>query len=137
MDKGFKFQVRWDGRVVRGVTKVSALKRGTEVTEQRESCDPSTSRNCRALRSIRTSYWLAGRRMTVSRARGGKSITPCPPGNNWSSCQIQGAATFAEMKRNEFAAKLQGPRLPGARLPLVLTSQVGPIATLVQTERRC
>jgi hypothetical protein len=23
------------------------------------------------------------------RARGGKSITPCPPGNNWSSCQIQ------------------------------------------------
>jgi hypothetical protein len=20
------------------------------------------------------------------RARGGKSITPCPPGNNWSSC---------------------------------------------------
>jgi hypothetical protein len=26
------------------------------------------------------------------RARGGKSITPCPPGNNWSSCQNPGDA---------------------------------------------
>jgi phage tail-like protein len=44
MDPGFKFQVRWDGRVVLGVTKVSALKRSTEVIEYREGADPSTSR---------------------------------------------------------------------------------------------
>jgi phage tail-like protein len=44
MDTGFKFQVRWDGRVVVGVTKVSALKRSTEVIEHREGGDPSTSR---------------------------------------------------------------------------------------------
>ena len=44
MDTGFKFQVRWDGRVVVGVTKVSALKRSTEVIEHREGGDPRTSR---------------------------------------------------------------------------------------------
>src|SRR5215831_4267287 len=44
MDTGYKFQVRWDGRVVVGVTKVGALKRSTEVIEHREGGDPSTSR---------------------------------------------------------------------------------------------
>ena len=42
--KNFKFRVRWDGRVVAGVSKVSALKRTTEVVEHREGGDPSTSR---------------------------------------------------------------------------------------------
>jgi len=44
MDTGFKFQVRWDGRVIAGVSKVSALKRSTEVIEHREGSDPSTFR---------------------------------------------------------------------------------------------
>ena len=42
--KNFKFRVRWDGRFVAGVSKVSALKRSTEVIEHREGGDPSTSR---------------------------------------------------------------------------------------------
>jgi phage tail-like protein len=42
--KNFKFRVRWDGRYVAGVSKVSALKRTTEVVEHREGGDPSTSR---------------------------------------------------------------------------------------------
>ncbi len=42
--KNFKFRVKWDGRYVAGVTKVSALKRTTEVIEHREGGDPSTSR---------------------------------------------------------------------------------------------
>jgi phage tail-like protein len=42
--KNFKFQVRWDGRVVLGISKVSALKRTTEVVEHREGGDLSTSR---------------------------------------------------------------------------------------------
>jgi phage tail-like protein len=42
--KNFKFRVRWDGRFVAGVSKVSALKRSTEVVEHREGGDPSTSR---------------------------------------------------------------------------------------------
>ncbi len=42
--KNFKFRVKWDGRYVAGVAKVSALKRTTEVVEHREGGDPSTSR---------------------------------------------------------------------------------------------
>lgn len=42
--KNFKFRVRWDGRFVAGVSKVSALKRSTEVVEHREGGDPSTGR---------------------------------------------------------------------------------------------
>lgn len=39
--KNFKFRVRWDGRVVAGVSKVGALKRTTEVVEHREGGDLS------------------------------------------------------------------------------------------------
>jgi phage tail-like protein len=42
--RNFKFQVRWDNRIVAGVSKVSALKRSTKVVEFREGGDPSTSR---------------------------------------------------------------------------------------------
>jgi len=42
--KNFKFRVRWDGRYVCGVSKVSALKRTTDVVEHREGGDPSTVR---------------------------------------------------------------------------------------------
>ena len=41
--KNFKFRVKWDGRYVAGVSKVSALKRTTEVVEHRDGADPSTS----------------------------------------------------------------------------------------------
>ena len=40
--KNFKFRVKWDGRYVAGVSKISALKRSTEVVEHREGGDPST-----------------------------------------------------------------------------------------------
>jgi phage tail-like protein len=42
--KNMKFRVKWDGRYVAGVSKVSALKRSTEVVSHREGGDPSTSR---------------------------------------------------------------------------------------------
>lgn len=42
--KNFKFRVKWDGRYVAGISKVSALKRSTEVVEHREGGDPSTAR---------------------------------------------------------------------------------------------
>src|SRR5215472_14654278 len=41
--KNFKFRVKWDGKYVAGISKVSALKRSTEVIEHREGGDPSTS----------------------------------------------------------------------------------------------
>jgi phage tail-like protein len=42
--KNFKFRVKWEGRYVAGISKVSALKRTTEVVEHREGGDPSLSR---------------------------------------------------------------------------------------------
>ncbi len=42
--KNFKFRVKWDNEYVAGISKVSALKRSTEVVEHREGGDPSSSR---------------------------------------------------------------------------------------------
>ena len=42
--QNFKFRVKWDGAYVAGVSKVSGLKRSTEVVAHREGGDPSTSR---------------------------------------------------------------------------------------------
>lgn len=42
--KNFKFRVRWDGRYVAGVSKVSTLQRTTEVVTHREGGDPSSDR---------------------------------------------------------------------------------------------
>jgi phage tail-like protein len=50
--KNFKFRVKWDGRYVAGVSKVSALKRSTDMVEHREGGDPSSSRKSPA----RTKY---------------------------------------------------------------------------------
>ena len=35
--KNFKFRVKWDGRYVAGVSKISALKRTTEVVKHRSN----------------------------------------------------------------------------------------------------
>jgi phage tail-like protein len=40
----FKFQVKWDGRYVAGICKVSGLTLTTEVIKHREGGDPSSSR---------------------------------------------------------------------------------------------
>jgi phage tail-like protein len=50
--KNFKFRVKWDGRYVAGVSKVSPFKRTTDLVEHREGGDPSTSRKMPA----RTKY---------------------------------------------------------------------------------
>lgn len=40
--KNFKFRVKWDGRYIAGVSKVSALKRTTETVEHRAGGDASS-----------------------------------------------------------------------------------------------
>ena len=40
--KNFKFQIMWDGRIVVGISKVTALKRTTEVVKHREGGENST-----------------------------------------------------------------------------------------------
>jgi phage tail-like protein len=42
--KNFKFRVKWDGRYVAGVSKISALKKTGDVVTHREGGDPSHAR---------------------------------------------------------------------------------------------
>ncbi|GAN33274.1 MAG: phage tail protein [Candidatus Brocadia sp. AMX2] len=42
--RNFKFKIKWDNQYVAGLSKCSALKKTTEMTEWREGGDPSTSR---------------------------------------------------------------------------------------------
>ena len=50
--KNFKFRVKWDGRYVAGVSKVSALKRTTEVVKHRDGADPQQAEGDRIERRI-------------------------------------------------------------------------------------
>ena len=42
--KAFKFRIKWDGRYVAGVSKISSLKQSSEPATHREGGDPSTLR---------------------------------------------------------------------------------------------
>ena len=42
--KNFKFRVKWDGRYVAGISKVSGLSRTTQVVSHREGGAPSSTR---------------------------------------------------------------------------------------------
>lgn len=42
--KNFKFRLKWDGRYVAGISKVSVMKRTTEVVKHRDGGDASSSR---------------------------------------------------------------------------------------------
>ena len=42
--KNFKFRIKWDGKYVAGLSKMSALRRTTEVVKHREGGDPSSGR---------------------------------------------------------------------------------------------
>jgi len=42
--KNFKFRVKWDNKYVAGASKITSLKRTTEVVKHREGGDPSSSR---------------------------------------------------------------------------------------------
>jgi phage tail-like protein len=42
--KNFKFLVLWDGRIVAGVSKISPMKRTTEVVKHRSGGDPNSPR---------------------------------------------------------------------------------------------
>ena len=41
--KNFKFRLKWDGRYIAGVSKISPLVRSTDVVEYRDGGDPSSS----------------------------------------------------------------------------------------------
>src|ERR1017187_4143463 len=77
--KNFKFRVKWDNRYVAGISKVSSLKRTTEVVKHREGGDPSTSPKSPG----RTEYEA----ITLDRG-----VTHDPEFERWASRVWQGGA---------------------------------------------
>src|SRR5437762_1635472 len=73
--KKFKFRVKWDGRYVAGVSKLSALNRTTEVIRHREGGDPDAGA---AERGLGARYCGAGAgRAWVLGGVGGVSAYRC------------------------------------------------------------
>jgi phage tail-like protein len=92
--KNFKFRVKWDGRYVAGVSKVSALKRTTEVVEHREGGDNSSSRKSPG----RSKY------EAVTLERG---VTHDPEFENWANrLWNHGAGLGAEVSLRDFRKDL-------------------------------
>ncbi len=92
--KNFKFRVKWDGRYVAGISKVSALKRMTEVVKHREGGDPSSSRKSPG----RTEY------EAITLERG---VTHDPEFEKWANKVWNfGAALGAEVSLKDFRKDL-------------------------------
>jgi len=70
--KNFKFRLKWDGKIVAGISKVSALKQTTEPVTHREGGDPSTQR-------LTPSTWKFG---PITLERG---VTHDPEFENWAA----------------------------------------------------
>ena len=51
--KNFKFRVKWDGKYVAGISKVTALKRTTEVVKHREEATQAARENLQVARSTK------------------------------------------------------------------------------------
>ncbi|GAB2895454.1 phage tail protein [Streptomyces mayteni] len=92
--KNFKFLVVWDGRIVAGISKISALKRTTEVVKHRNGGDPSSPR-----KSPGRSEFEA-----VTLERG---VTHDPEFDRWANKVWQvGAGRGAEMSLRDFRKDL-------------------------------
>jgi phage tail-like protein len=92
--KNFKFRVKWDGKYVAGVSKVSGLKRTTEVVKHREGGDPSSSRKSPG----RTEY------EAITLERG---VTHDPEFENWANKVWNfGSGLGAEVSLKDFRKDL-------------------------------
>ena len=86
----FNFRVKWDGRYVAGVSKMTALKRTTEVVRHRHGGDPSSSR-----KSPGRTEWEA---ITLERG-----VTHDPEFESWASKVWNlGAGPGAETSLKDF-----------------------------------
>ena len=88
--KNFKFRIKWDGRYVAGISKISGLRRATEVIQHREGGDPSSSRKSPG----RTEY------EPITLERG---VTHDPEFENWANKVWKfGAGPGAEVSLKDF-----------------------------------
>jgi phage tail-like protein len=84
--KNMKFLVLLEGRAVAGVSKLSALKRSTEVVTHREGGDPSTSR-------VSPSLWKFE---PITMERG---VTHDPEFEAWANLVYSTDGTFISLKK--------------------------------------
>jgi hypothetical protein len=84
--KNFKFRIKWDGRYVAGISKISGLRRTTEVIQPREGDDPSSSRKSPG----RTEY------DAITLERG---VTHDPEFENWANKVWRFGAVWAQKFR--------------------------------------
>ena len=88
--KNFKFRIKWDGHYVAGISKISGLRRTTEVIQHREGGDPSSSRKSPG----RTEY------DPITLERG---VTHDPEFENWANKVWRlGAGSGAEVSLKDF-----------------------------------
>ena len=122
--KNFKFRVKWDGRYVAGISKVSALKRTTEVVKHREGGDPSTSRKSPGPHRVRGDHARARRHPRHGvravgqqglelrlRARRGGLAEGLPQGHHHRALQ-RGRAARASPTRSTAAGSRSSRRCP-------------------------
>lgn len=92
--KNFKFRVKWDGHYVAGLSKMTPLKRTTEVVKHREGGDPASSHKSPG----RTDYDA----ITLSRG-----VTHDTAFEEWANLAfLHGAGPGAEMKLKSFRKDL-------------------------------
>jgi phage tail-like protein len=88
--KNFKFRVKWDGKYVAGVSKISGLRSTTEVIHHREGGDPSSSRKSPGLTEF----------APITLERG---VTRDPEFENWANkVWSLGASRGAEVSLKDF-----------------------------------
>jgi phage tail-like protein len=88
--KNFNFRVKWDGKFVAAISRVTGLLRTTEVVEHREGGDPSTSRKSTGLTQF----------APITLERG---LTDDPAFEDWANLVWKlGAAVGSESSLNEF-----------------------------------
>src|SRR5207244_124767 len=88
--KNFKFRVKWDGHYIAGISKISALRRTTEVVEPREGRDPSTWRKSPGLTKFEP--------ITLERG-----VTHDPAFEQWANKVLNfGAGPGAEVSLKDF-----------------------------------
>ena len=103
--KNFKFRVVWDGQAVTGISKVSGLKRTTEVVSHRDGGDLSTKRHSPGSRrskrspssaaSPTTTPSKSGRSRRIGRRRRRRVAQEFPQGHDVELYNLQGSKVRA------------------------------------------
>lgn len=93
--KNYKFRIKWDGQYVAAVSKMSALKRSTEVVKHRDGGDPNTSRKSPGRSEFEP--------ITLERG-----VTHDPEFESWANkIWKQGAGLGAELSLKDFRKDIQ------------------------------